>query len=67
MTLFCEFSKANGIDPVIMSNIAAWNSSGILTFDYDDLEKVPDFIELHDNGGHVQDSRDNVEKHKPCK
>jgi len=60
---FVAILKANGIDPV-MSN--AWNSSGILTFDYDDLEKVPDSIELHDNGGHVQDSSDNVEKHKPA-
>ena len=58
---FVAILKANGIDPV-MSN--AWNSSGFLTFDYDDLEKVPDSIELHDNGGHVQDSSDNVEKYK---
>ena len=60
---FVAILKANGIDPVISN---AWNSSGILTFDYDDLEKVPDSIELHDNGGHVQDSSDNVEKHKPA-
>ena len=36
-----------------------------MIFDYDDLEDVPDSIGLHDNGGHVKDSSDRVEKYKP--
>ena len=42
-----------------------WNREGTLIFDYDTLEEVPDFIELHDNGGHIRDSNDRVEKYNP--
>jgi hypothetical protein len=59
---FIAILQENGIQ-IDESN--AWNANGTLIFDYDNLEEVPDSIELHDNGGYVEDSRDSVEKYKP--
>ena len=59
---FIAILRENGIQ-IDESN--AWNSNGTLIFDYDVLEDVPDSIELHDNGGHVEDSSDRVEKYNP--
>ena len=59
---FVALLQLNGIQ-IDESN--AWDSNGTLIFDYDDLEDVPDSVGLHDNGGHVKDSSDRVEKYKP--
>ena len=59
---FIAILKENGIE---LTSSNGWNSEVVLIFDYYDLEKVPDSIELHDNGGHVKDSSDRVQKYNP--
>jgi len=62
---YSEFVAILQLNGIQIDESNAWDSNGTLIFDYDDLEDVPDSIGLHDNGGHVKDSSDSVEKHKP--
>jgi len=62
---YSEFVALLQLNGIQIDESNAWDSNGTLIFDYDDLEDVPDSIGLHDNGGHVKDSSDRVEKYKP--
>ena len=42
---------------------SAWDSTGTITIDYDDLEDVPDSITLTNTKGDVPDSSDHVDKY----
>ena len=56
---FIAILKINGIEVASVSN---WNSDGQIVLEYDNLEDVPDSIEIHDNSGHVQDYSNSINK-----
>lgn len=39
-----------------------WDSNGDMEFDYDNLEDVPDFVDLTDEEHHVHESSDHIDK-----
>jgi hypothetical protein len=59
---FVAALKENGIKLDESNN---WDSNGTLEFDYDQIEDVPDSIELSDNSDHFEDSSDKIDKDKP--
>lgn len=59
---FVAVLKENGIKLDESNN---WDSNGTLEFDYDQIEDVPDSIELSDNSDHFEDSSDKIDKDKP--
>ena len=59
---FVAVLKENGIKLDESNN---WDSNGTLEFDYDNIEDVPDSIELSDNSDHFEDSSDKIDKDKP--
>ena len=59
---FVAALKENGIKLDESNN---WDSNGTLEFDYDQIEDVPDSIELSDNSDHFEDSSDKIDKNKP--
>ena len=59
---FVAVLKENGIELEESNN---WDSNGTLEFDYDNIEDVPDSIELSDNSDHFEDSSDKIDKDKP--
>jgi phosphatidate phosphatase APP1 len=56
---FVAILKINGIEIASVSN---WDSNGQIVLEYDNLDDVPDFIEIHDNAGHVQDYSNSINK-----
>ena len=59
---FVAVLKENGIELEESNN---WDSNGTLEFDYDNIDDVPDSIELSDNSNHFKDSSDEIDKEKP--
>ena len=59
---FVAILKENGIELEESNN---WDSNGTLEFDYDNIDDVPDSIELSDNSNHFKDSSDEIDKEKP--
>ena len=51
--------KLNGIE---IDSTNAWDENGVIIIDYDNLEDVPDTIEIHDNSGHIKDSSYSIDK-----
>ena len=58
---FVAILEANGIE-ITTSN--AWDEDGMMVFEYDSIDDVPDSFEIHDNSGHASDFSQNIDKSK---
>ncbi|MEE1117384.1 MAG: hypothetical protein VZQ62_04550 [Methanosphaera sp.] len=56
---FVAILKLNGIE---IATLNSWNENGEIIIDYDNLEEVPDSIEIVDNGGHLEDYSQSINK-----
>ena len=56
---FIVVLKLNGIE---IASTNSWDENGQITLTYDDINEVPDSIEIRDNSGHFSDYNDNIEK-----
>lgn len=56
---FVAILKLNGIE---IASLNSWNENGEIIIDYDNLEDVPDSIEIVDNSGHLEDYSQSINK-----
>lgn len=56
---FVAILKLNGIE---IASLNTWNENGEIIIDYDNLEDVPDSIEIIDNSGHLEDYTQSINK-----
>lgn len=56
---FVAILKLNGIEIATLNN---WDENGEITIEFDNLDEVPDTIEIHDNSNNVQDYTQNINK-----
>ena len=56
---FVAILQLNGIE---IDRIASWDDNGQLILEYDNLEDVPDTIEIHDKSGHFEDYTGSIDK-----
>lgn len=56
---FVAILKINGIE---IATTNSWNENGEIILDYDNLDEVPDTIEIRDNSGHLEDYTQSINK-----